>query len=94
MGAVAAACVGLGLAVQVAAGPPVIAVAEARGERADQLGAGLARRCRDVLVERIDFAQTLHGVYGPAALHYTGWQERSPRLCETAGEAAEALRQN
>jgi len=69
----------------------VMVVAEAQAKHAHRLGEDLTRRCRSVFVERINFARTLHGVYAPAALHYTGWQERSQRLYRAAGEVADAL---
>ena len=57
----------------------VIAVAQAQADHADRLGEDLARRCRGVFAERINVARTLHGVYAPAALHYSRRRSRLRR---------------
>jgi len=68
----------------------VIFVAEALDQHADALGPELAETCRRVFVERIDFARRIHGVRSTAPF-YTGWQDRSARLYETAARVARAL---
>jgi len=67
-------------------------IAEATGRRAKRLGKDLTRRCRRLLVERINVARIVNGYYGPATWDHAGWQDASRRLYETAAEVRQALR--
>ena len=66
----------------------LIRVAEAEAIRREALGADLARRCREVVLEQVNFDRVVHHVGGAGEWFYTGWQGRSRRLFEAAAAVA------
>lgn len=65
----------------------VILLADALRTQKDKLGAELAERCRQVLLDRIAFCRMMEIVEDGHA----GWQERSRNLYETAAEVGRTL---
>jgi hypothetical protein len=69
----------------------MIYVAESLGEHADQLGPELAKRCEQLLAERIRFClRTCPETYGRIGFrtYHHGWQDRAAALYAAAANAA------
>jgi len=69
----------------------MIVVAEAVGEHPDKLGPGLAAECRQLLVDRLNYARrTCPEAYGriPFRTNHYGWQGLAARLFNAAAKVA------
>jgi hypothetical protein len=72
-----------------------ILIGEAQARHADRLGPELARRCRDILVRRVQYCiERTHQPWGPVFIHvnHRGWQDLNAELFDAAADVAAALR--
>ena len=71
-----------------------IFIGEAQARHADRIGAGLAAKCRRVLVKRVRYCiERTHQPWGPIFTHvnHRGWQDMNAELFATAAEVAAKL---